>query len=91
MQYFSRYSSHDKSIKFADMQREHVVSRMNRMNKSMSLLKTTTSTYVDVEFLIQSVEQVQYTVTFVKIILLICWAHQFCTKLSFTYFIRMFT
>ena len=88
MQYFSRYSSHDKSIKFADMQREHVVSRMN---KSMSLLKTTISTYVDVEFLIQSVEQVQYTVTFVKIILLICWAHQFCTKLSFTYFIRMFT
>ena len=73
IQYFSRYSSHDKSIKFAaDMQREHVVSRMNRMNKSMSLLKTTTSTYVDVEFLIQSVEQVQYTVTFVKIILLIC-------------------
>ena len=88
MQYFSRYSSHDKSIKFADMQREHVVSRMN---KSMSLLKTTISTYVDVEFLIQSVEQVQYTVTFVKNILLICWAHQFCTKLSFTYFIRMFT
>jgi hypothetical protein len=72
IQYFSRYSSNDKSIKFADMQREHVVSRMNRMNKSMSLLKTTTSTYVDVEFLIQSVEQVQYTVTFVKIILLIC-------------------